>query len=625
MVRWWAAFFVAGLVAPPEFAGALAASLCVAGLSLAALARCTSSSKLRWDDDGRREVARATCACAVTCATAIIVWNAAGLECMIHRDYAGHRGTGISARNPAVAAHAGRRARGEENVEGIRSLALTSVRSRLLDLLDDGRLSNRSRALVGALILDDRRGLDFTLTESYSYVGITHFLALSGMHLGAIAIPLSKILSRFIRSKRTADLALLAVLCLYSAVAGFPASLLRSLFLCAAVVGYRFLGAQVDLAGGLIAGCFVLAAIDSSVVFDAGFQLSFAAVCGIAFIAMPLTRIVEPAVPPGIGGTIAKGVLYPALLTCSVQFLTLPLTISLFKRSSLLSPLVNVLVSLPFTVLLYAGVVYVFVPIGPLRAILAHPVNLLCRFLAAVPPVFSRGPHAALIRGDFIIDIYVLGVALVAFAMRKSCARRRLALGAGAACVTLSFLLPVAEVRIAGPQPRERPGNAATGEAPVGCGGCLYVPAGEGVIFVGERFSPGDSYRMVRVLWGDGVRRIGCCVMTTSRPRATNALAYLITRISVREIICSPYLMAGKPGFASEIAERGIKVRTVSRGDIVGSGAWRLEILGPVYPPPRGVPVSRSEAELSWRFVLGDGWSITSLDLGRASGYYAFP
>ncbi|MGD1049061.1 MAG: ComEC/Rec2 family competence protein, partial [Candidatus Krumholzibacteriaceae bacterium] len=524
-----------------------------------------------------------------------------------------------------VAVRAGAGPRGGGDAVGIRSLALTGARSRLLDLLDDGRLSKRSRALVGALILDDRRGLDFRLTEAYSYVGITHLLALSGMHLAAIAIPLSKILPRLIRSKRAADAALLAVLCLYSAVAGFPPSLLRSLFLCAAVIGNRFLGAHVDLAGSLIAGCFVLAGLDSSVVFDAGFQLSFAAVCGIAFIAIPVTRAVERVMPPGVRGTIARAVLFPALLTCSVQFLTLPLTISLFKRSSLLSPLVNVLVSFPFTILLYAGVLYVFVPLGAIRAILAPPVNLLCRFLAAVPSAFSHRPHAALIRGDFSFDIYFLGAALVVLSLRKSCGRKRLALGAGVACVALAFLWPVARCRLGGPPGGERAGNAATAAVPVGCEGCLYLPAGEGVVFVGEKFSSGDSYRMVRLLWGDGVRRIGCCVVTPSRPRATNGLAYLLSRISVREIVCSPYLMAGKPALARDIGERGLRVRAVSRGDLVTGGPWRLEILGPVYPPPRGAPVSRSEADLSWRFVLGDAWSITSLDLGRGSGYYAVP
>ncbi|HEY5133970.1 MAG TPA: ComEC/Rec2 family competence protein, partial [Candidatus Krumholzibacteriaceae bacterium] len=294
MVRWWAAFFIAGLVAPPDFVWTLAASLCAAGLAIAALARGVPSPGFRVDAGGRGQLAHGTGAFVVTCATAIIVWNAAGLECAMHRGGASYPGMGASARNRAVAAHARGLPRREGDAVGIRSLALVRARSRLLDLLDDGRLSKRARSLVGALILDDRRALDFTLTETYSYLGITHFLALSGMHLGAIAIPLSKILSRLIRSRRASDAALLAVLCLYSAVAGFPASLLRSLFLCAAVVGYRFLGAHVDLAGGLITGCFVLVGVDSSVVFDAGFQLSFAAVCGIAFIAMPVTRIVEP-------------------------------------------------------------------------------------------------------------------------------------------------------------------------------------------------------------------------------------------------------------------------------------------------------------------------------------------
>jgi len=627
VVRWWAAFFIAGLFAPPNAGAQCAASFLLAGFVLGVLAHGSRCAWMRFDGAARRRFAGALALVTMTGSAAIIVWTAAGLQRNAH-DCA-QSGTVIEASNggrigaPSETRHLARSRGGA--VSGFRALSLMGAKSRLLEALDDGRLSKRARGLVAALVLDDRRGLDFALSETYSYVGITHFLALSGLHLAAIAIPLSKILSRLIRSKRMSDVALLAILWLYSAVAGFPASLLRALFLSAAVLGYRLVGMHTDLMGALIAGSFTLVAIDPAIVFDAGFQLSFAAVCGIAFIGIPLSRIVEPLLPRGLPGKVAKALLYPALITCSVQFLTMPLTISLFKRSSLVSPLVNVIVSFPFTILLYAGVIYVFVPIAAVRVLLSHPVNLLCRFLSAVPAAFSQGPHAGIYRGSFIMEAYFAGVALVAWSLRRSCGRKRPILGAGVACVVIAFLVPLLPWRQENLPPGHRGARVTAGAKALTFPGGIYVPQGGGIIFIGEAFDSHEAYRLTRVLWERGVNRIRYCVVKPSRLSRHHGVYYLLARISVEEVLCSPYLLAADPGSAEPLGARSRTVRAVSRGDSLENGSWRLEILAPVYPPSEGAVVSRADAGISCRLAIKGAAGTTTLDLKHASGYYAVP
>jgi competence protein ComEC len=478
--------------------------------------------------------------------------------------------------------------------------------------------------LIGALILDDRHSLDFALSESYSYVGITHFLALSGMHLGAIAIPLSKILSRVIRSKRIADVTLFAILCLYSAVAGFPASLVRALFLCAAVIAYRMLGLHTDLLGALITGSFVIVSIDPSIAFDAGFRLSFAAVCGIALVGIPVSGVIESLLPGGLRGKAIKAVLFPAVITCSVQFLTMPLTLALFKRSSLLSPLANVIVSLPFTILLYAGVLYVFVPLALMRAVVGPPINLLCRFLAFVPAAFSRRPHEALLHRDFNAIIYLAGVALVAIALRKSCERKRRLLCAGIALIAIAFAVPECAHRIMAGSRGDLSESASPAD-PVSFGGGVYVSDGGGVVFVGEGFSSGESYRLVRVLWAIGVRRIECCVVKPSKLKKNHGLFYLLKRMQVNEMVCSPYLLEGSGSTIRLLRENGVKLKPMRRGDSLVGKCWRLDIEGPVYPPRVGSSIARGDADLRWCFLSPLRDEITQLDLERSCGYHAGP
>ena len=609
MVRWWAAFFVLGLVFPAHFQAELLAFLVATSLLFFSQANKCMRPALRYDLKEQSRLAKTLSYYAIVCSTSIIVWGAAGMERTAHdaalagaaHERYGSRGLG------ETAARRGSAQKGDGIEFGIRSLSLWDERSRLLELLDDGRLSKRGRGIVGALVLDDRSGLDWRLSETYSYLGITHLLALSGMHLGVIAVPLSRILSLLIRSKRLRDVLLFSVLCLYSAVAGFPPSLLRALALCAVVIGHGHLSLHGDLLSALIAGSFALAAIDSSVVFDAGFQLSCAAVCGIALIDIPLSRKVESCLPGGVRGVLLKTILFPALMTCSVQFFTLPLVITLFNRSSLLSPIVNVLVSLPFTALLYAGVLYVFVPFGPLRALLSLPMNALCRLLDDVPSSFSHSPHAAIYRGDFNAWLYCAGAAAVAWGLRKSCGQKRRAFVAGAACIVLSFVASSHAWRDVGISPtcgaREKTVDGRLHRRT----GSVYVASGSGIIYIGEKFGMRESYRLTRELWRGGVRKIGYCVVKPSRVWKNQGFFYFLGRISVKEVIVSPYLLRTEKGFRERMAAKGIAVTTVSAGDRIDTGFVCIEVIGPLYPPPLGTTVMGADATLRCRLITESG------------------
>lgn len=605
MMRWWAAFFIAGLVAPPGGGVMTGVSLLVPALALGALVYGSRRPSVRRDGIDRRPLDRAGIVCVMALASGVIVWEGAGLQ---------------RSANDCVRIGA---ATGGDS--GFRHLSLAGARSWMLDRLDDGKLSKRSRSLVGALVLDDRKGLDFALRETYSYVGITHFLALSGLHLGAIAIPLSKILSRAIKSKRRADAALFAILCLYSAVAGFPASLLRALFLCATVLGYRALGLHVDLFGALATGSLVLVAADPAVALDAGFQLSFAAVWGIACVGIPVSNALEPMLPRGLTGRISKALLYPALITCSVQFFTMPLTVALFGRSSLVSPLVNVVVSLPFTILLYAGALYVFIPLEMPRALLCHPINALCRFLGEAPAVFTAGPHRGICRGSFWTEAYFAGVALVVLSLKPGSRRRLSLLCAGAGCIVAAFLLPMNRGTAEGPVPGSPGGGRGAETRGSAFQGGFYLPGGGGIVFVEESFGARESYRLTRTLWGMGIDRIRCCVVEPSRLRRASGISFLLSRISVEEVLCSPYLAAGDRFWREGSRRRNTRIRTVSRGHVVECAAWRLEIVAPEYPPPSNSPVSRADADLAWRLAVRDAAGATVLDLKSGSGYHPVP
>ena len=599
MVLWWAAFFVLGLISPPTRSFVTAGACLAATLTTLVMWRASRAEHAA-RSLGNAPIGRAAAHCTVAVAAAIILWEGAGIErCEFNAGVIGV----TNARSPSGTAAAGTGAPGavsRAQTERTESLlpAVARLREYLIESLDDGRLSRSGTGIVGALVLDYRRDLGFSLSETYSFLGITHFLALSGMHLGVIAVPLSKMLSFFFRSRNRRDAALFSVLCLYAAIAAFPPSLSRALALSAAVIAHRVLGLNSGLLTALIGGCFVLAVCDPPVVFDAGFQLSFAAVCGIALIGIPLSRVIDAVSPDGLRGTMLKALVFPAIITCSVQFLTMPLTIALFKRASLISPAVNVIVSLPFTVLLYLGVAYVFVPFGPLRTALSFPINLVCRFLDVVPSAFSRGPHPAVYSGDFSCALYLGGVGLVAYALKRSSRGRLHFLLAGAFVVALSFIVRTDAAVFGGDRasPREAAHRQA---APISRRGASFVPWGGGILVVDEQFSTGEAYRLTRELWGKGVREIELCIVQPPRLGRSNGLFYAAKRIALREVLCSPALFLSFRGLTERLGDVGTRVRGAARGDTIVTPSFTIQILGPLFPPPRGASVPADSLRLA--------------------------
>lgn len=611
MVLWWAAFFIVGLISPPSplcevLASCLAAGIPAIFFSIVSRRR---HGFFRFPEHSPGGAAAVRYVSAV--AACIILWECGGIEGRAFTAGCFATGTPRYSYGRADGVGGAKAASLETEEASSQSIlpGIARLRSYLIASLDDGRLDRSGKGITGALVLDYRKDLGFALNETYSYLGITHLLALSGMHLAVIAVPLAKLLSLVLPSRNRRDAVLLAILCLYAAVANFPPSLSRALALLAAVIGYRLIGLNSGLLTALVGGCFVLGAFEPAVVFDAGFQLSFAAVCGIALIGIPLSRMAEAAVPGGFRGTLIKTLLFPALITCSVQFLTMPLTIVLFKRASLISPVVNVIVSLPFTALLYLGVVYVFVPFGPLRVVLAVPTNLICRFLDVVPLAFSRAPHPAIYFGDFNFAIYLAGAGLVAYFFERRPLERLHCLLAGAFFVALSFVAHGAplEQRAYAAVSGKAGGAAVRLEDETLAGstivkpGALYLSRGGGLLVVDERFSTHDSYRLTRELWARGVRKVELCIVAAPRLKPRHGIFYFVKRVSVGEIVCSPYLPLAHGRFEADMRRVGARVSTAMRGDTVRTGSFEVVIVGPLFPPPGGASLPADSLRLRCR------------------------
>ena len=194
-----------------------------------------------------------------------------------------------------------------------------------------------------ALVTGDRSGIDPELRRAFSLTGTAHVLALSGLHVGVLALALFVLLSWIPRRWVRFGL-FTAVLAGYVLLTGAGPSILRAslmavLFLLAYSIGR--ISQPLNTLG--LAGLIILL-IDPSSLFDIGFQLSFGAVGGILLFYGRLYRGIDRRAPLLMRYAPVRGLVSLLLLSLTAQLGTFPLIALYFGEFSLLSPLFNVVV-----------------------------------------------------------------------------------------------------------------------------------------------------------------------------------------------------------------------------------------------------------------------------------------
>lgn len=172
-------------------------------------------------------------------------------------------------------------------------------------------LGEKDGATASAMVLGIKKEMDEEVKALYAGAGISHLLSISGLHLSLIGMGMFGILHRILRrfagirgrkaEKRSrwekkrrrkgqpADPALWAAaggsalfLYAYAQMTGMSVSTSRALVMFCLLLGARLAGRTTDLATSLAAAAAFILIENPQNIRDAGFQLSFSAVAGIA-------------------------------------------------------------------------------------------------------------------------------------------------------------------------------------------------------------------------------------------------------------------------------------------------------------------------------------------------------
>lgn len=135
-----------------------------------------------------------------------------------------------------------------------------------------------------AILLGNKKEINDNIKQIYQMGGLSHILAISGLHLSFVGLGFYRMLRRLTGSYALGGAFGMAFLLLYIIMIGSSVSAVRALIMFCIRVGADMSGRVYDAPTAVAAAAAGVILWRPFSFYDAGFQLSFGAVCGIIFL-----------------------------------------------------------------------------------------------------------------------------------------------------------------------------------------------------------------------------------------------------------------------------------------------------------------------------------------------------
>ncbi len=449
-----------------------------------------------------------------------------------------------------------------------------AVSENLRAIFDEGDV----RGLALALVCGDRSDIDVTLRSSLSIAGLSHLVAVSGLHVSTVT-GLSLALFRTRRARRKMLLPALFLAVGYALITGFSPSAARACIMCAAALLAEFFGRDSDPLTSLSAALAGILLVNPYGIGDVGLQLSFLSALSLVLLAdrcatalLRLMRADPNARPKGRLRTAAVRLRLGAVRTISATLCatvaTLPLTSSLFGVVPTLSIFTNLLVIPLLAPLLALGLgcaALSFLPFQLPVSLLAAPLRIGLDLVAGTARFTARLPFSALDPGDApvtLLLIFVYAVLALKFVFTRFdirgiqisagfiAAATAIALPVCLLALTLSRLCTPLDIRI----------------LDVGQGQCILVSSQGSTVLIdcGGNCYGGAGTTAAQALKCAGIRSVDLLILTHAHEDHVGGLADLLRMTDVKRAILPP--SEGSRDVIDLLWEYGADTKVLGRG-----------------------------------------------------------
>lgn len=268
---------------------------------------------------------------------------------------------------------------------------------------------------VSSLTLGNREDTPLELKRDIGRLGLTHILAVSGMHLTVTLGLISFILSKLNLHRYVIYAVLIAFSLFYTGITGLSPSVMRCAFMTVLYYSVLLARERPEPAGSLLLSAAIICLINPPAVLDIGFWLSFSATLGLITAGSMLgSRISDTLRGDELHFRILRFLLAGLSSSFSAVLFPLPFVWIFFGEVSVISPVMT-LIFTPFAsvILFLTPLFLVFGMIAPAGAFLAAVLKLVSSLFISMASFFARGAdYTVSLNYGFVKYIAVLCAAL---------------------------------------------------------------------------------------------------------------------------------------------------------------------------------------------------------------------
>ncbi|MBP3883700.1 MAG: ComEC/Rec2 family competence protein [Olsenella sp.] len=423
---------------------------------------------------------------------------------------------------------------------------------------------------------------DSGLDDLFSTCGVAHLVAVSGGHIAIVSSIVSLALERTRLGPRTRTMLLLGVSGAFVVFCGAPISAVRSWFMSALAFGSLLSRRRGHALSAVCIVALGMALFDPHASGGLGFTLSVTSVIALCLFRGYASYVIEemsalPRTPRhrhGTGGRVGDALDFAkeslaATLVCQVA--TIPITCPVFSEFSIVAPVANVVLALPFTALVGLGFVGALLVGTPLSSPVVWVATRVGDACSSLLKVMAQAPcasvHLEVDAGFSFVALVLAAGALLVIWPRVS----RGAVLAVVAGVALACGLLVARWRFFA--------DARVCVLDVGQGDAILVQDGASAVLV----DAGPDERVLSKLSELHVMHLDAVIVTHLHDDHYGGLDDLAGKIPCDRVVVADGVRQCMSDDAARCVSAlvGTRVDEVALGDVLRVGSFSLEVVWP--------------------------------------------
>ncbi len=274
---------------------------------------------------------------------------------------------------------------------------------------------NKAGYLLLALLSGNKDFLDSLEIEAFRNAGLSHVLALSGMHLSIIGF-LSAFFASFLFKRKILKIFIVLACFCFLVFVGASPSLIRAFIMLSIIAIAKIMYVKVNLLGVLALSFSFHLLLFPEDAFTLSFLLSYSALFGILMFSNIFINFFNPFVPDALNSSLSTSL--------AATFSTLPIVAVVFKRVCFIGVASTCIISPLISIFLVFGIISIFISL--FAPLLYEPLgsflNFFFELIINIVYLFSNIPMLRLENvfwSNFLISLPLIFLFLLWFLNEK--------------------------------------------------------------------------------------------------------------------------------------------------------------------------------------------------------------